>query len=63
MSYAVKVRKKGSKAFKFISSGGSMNSLRIHAVQFPTEEKASAFVSANSTSNPEYEFKVVPLED
>jgi hypothetical protein len=61
MTYAVKVRKIGEKTFKFVSSGGAINSLRVHAIQFSDEKKASGFVAENSSSNPEYEFKVVSL--
>lgn len=40
----IKVRPKGKKRFQFLTSGGGLNSLRIHAAIF-TPERAAQVVS------------------
>lgn len=54
----VKVRERGDKRFKFLTSRGSLNSLRVHAASFESAEKAQAFIDANAPDNPEFEFRV-----
>lgn len=59
--YAIKVRKRGTKAWWFLSGNGGMNRLRIHAVRFSDQLKAGVNLALIEAGNPEYEAKVVPL--
>lgn len=54
----IKVRKIGSKRWAFLSSGGGMNYLRIHALRFDDRAKAQAFIDSNAPNNPGYEWRV-----
>lgn len=58
--YHVKCRKKGSKRYAFISTGGSINHLRIHASVFASKAWAEDFVKLNAPDNPGWEFLVAP---
>lgn len=61
VTHHVKVREKGKKKWLFLATGGSANALRIHALEF-TKDGAEALVAENSEDNPEWEFKVVPID-
>lgn len=57
-SYCVKVRKLSSKKWKFFASGGGLNSLRIHAVEFKAKEAADETAAEiNKLHGSEYEAK------
>lgn len=58
---AIKVRKRGAKSWWFLSSGGAMNRLRIHAVRFADKHNAELQVVLLEASNPDYEAKVVSI--
>lgn len=58
--YMIKVRKRGTKAFWFLSSGeGTLNRLRVHAVRFSDKSRADSILHEIETGNLEYEGKVV----
>lgn len=57
--YLIKVRKRGTRAFWFLSSGGGMNRLRIHAVRLTDKDHADRVVAEIERDNPEHEAKVV----
>lgn len=59
--FGIKVRKRGTKAWWFLSSNGGMNRLRIHAVRFSDQLKAGVNQAVIEAGNPEYEAKVVLL--
>ncbi len=60
--FHVKVRKKGTKQFSFLSSGGTTNRLRVHALQFDTREKADTMVTHLRADNPDWEAVVRPVD-
>lgn len=57
--FMIKVRKRGTKTFAFLSSGGRINRLRIHACRYSDKSKAESAVKSIENDNPEYEAKVV----
>lgn len=59
MEYMIKVRKRGTKAYWFLSSNGGMNRLRIHAVRYSDKARADTELALLEAGNPEYEGKVV----
>lgn len=61
MTHAIKCREVGKKGWSFLSSGGHLNRLKIHASRFETAAKAQALIDANKDDNPGWEWKVVPL--
>jgi hypothetical protein len=61
-TFHVKVRKKDSKRWAFLSSGGGMNYLRIHAIEFSEESRALEAVNDIVTGNPEYEAKIQAVQ-
>lgn len=61
MSHAIKCRETGGKSWSFLSSGGGLNRLKIHAARFDSKDKAQAVIDANKDDNPDWEWKVVPL--
>lgn len=58
---AIKVRKRGAKSWWFLSSGGAMNRLRIHAVRFADKHNAQEQADAIMVNNLDYEAKVVSI--
>jgi len=54
----VKLRKRGTKAFWFLSGNTTTNRLRIHAVRFRNKPKAERIVAEIEKLNPEYEAKI-----
>lgn len=58
-THHVKAREKGKKRWTFLANGGT-NNLRVHAIQF-TETGANALIRDNAASNPDWEFKAVPI--
>lgn len=58
MSTYVKCRMKGQKAWRFLTSRGGLNRLRIHAATFKSKEAAQALIDENAADNPEWEWKV-----
>lgn len=59
--YAIKVRREGEKTFAFLSNGGSLNRLKIHAIRFQERETAQLLLDESAPSNPGTEWRVVPL--
>ncbi len=59
MEYMIKIRKRGTKAYRFLSSGGTMNRLRIHALRYHDKANADTELALIEAGNPEYEGKVV----
>lgn len=59
--YHVKVKKQGEKITRFLGSGGKVNRLRIHAVQFDSKERAQAVANEITTNNPEYSATVADV--
>jgi hypothetical protein len=60
--YAIKCRKKdggSGKNWKFVTGNGGVNSLRIHAAQLRSKEKAEKECDFMQQANDEWEFKVV----
>ncbi len=57
--WMIKVRKRGTKAFWFLSSGGRMNRLLIHATRFNDKGNADTALALIEAANPDYEGKVV----
>lgn len=57
MAVLIKVRKRGGKAWAFLSRHGT-NRLRIHAVTFETREKAQALIDANAPNNPDWDWRI-----
>lgn len=56
MAYHIKLRKVGGKSWRFLSSNGRINGLRVHAVIFSDEAKAQAVIDENAADNPEWEW-------
>lgn len=59
VEFMIKVRKKGGKAWFFLSSNGGMNRLLIHAIRYREWEAAQRQLAELERDNPEYEGKVV----
>lgn len=59
MEWMIKIRKRGTKVYWFLSSGGRMNRLRIHALRYSDEANANTELALIEAGNPEYEGKVV----
>jgi hypothetical protein len=59
MTYCVKTRETGKKHWKFVTSKGGVNRLRIHAAQFNDKSKADALaVDINDNNRGEWEARV-----
>jgi hypothetical protein len=59
MTYCVKVRKLSGKKWKFLSSNGGLNPLRIHAVEFTDKDRADKqSAEINALHGSEYQAKV-----
>lgn len=56
---AIKVRKRGSKRWDFLTPKGGVTHLRIHAAGFPTVAAAQAVVDASAADNPDWEWRAV----
>lgn len=59
--HAVKVLMAGKKRWVFLGSGGSVNPLRVHALQFKSEEEAQDAAQFVIDNNPGVQAKVVAL--
>ena len=57
----VKCRELGKKSWVFLSSKGTSR-LRVHAIRFASAERAQALIGDNAADNPEWEFKITPVE-
>jgi hypothetical protein len=55
MAFHIKLRKVGGKSWKFLTSNGGLNSLRVHAAIFSDEARAQQVVAEISADNPEWE--------
>lgn len=60
-THFVKVLPPGGKAWKFLASGGSVNGLRVHALQF-SQERATACAQEIKDENAGWDAKIVPIE-
>lgn len=54
----IKVRPKGKKRFQFLTSGGGLNSLRIHAAVFTPERAAQVAAEIRAEHGDLYELQV-----
>ena len=59
-THRIKVRRKGEKVWRFLTSSGDLNRLRVHAGQW-TSQMAQQWVAINAPLDPDCEFKVVPI--
>lgn len=59
-THYIKARKKGERAWYFITPKGGMIRLRVHASLF-TSEAADKVLEGIAKDNPEYDFKKVPI--
>ena len=59
--YFIKVRLRNTFRFKFLTSRGRANRLRIHAARF-TDEAAEKALAELRPLNPELEFRKVPVD-
>lgn len=59
-THHVKVRLRGEVGWKFLTPKGGTNRLRVHAAEM-TKAGAEALVLENTAGNPEWEFKVTPI--
>jgi hypothetical protein len=55
----IKVREVGATRWQFLSRDGTTK-LRVHALRFPSYDKAQALIEENVADNPEWEWKTVP---
>lgn len=60
-SFAVKCKRIGSCRFRFVGNGGRLSTLRIFALQFPSENDAWGYVNRLTPDNPGHEWKVTRL--
>lgn len=58
---AIKVRKKGTRAWYFLTPSGGRLRLRIHAALYRDKAAAQAVIDASAAANPDYEWKAVNI--
>jgi hypothetical protein len=59
MTAHVQCREVGKKTWRYLTSNGGLNRLRVHASRFDTAEKAQKLIDANKDDNPEWEWRVM----
>lgn len=62
MRYAIKVREIGKKKWRFLTTGGGITQLRIHAARWATREPCERLIAGNAPDNPDWEFKIVDMD-
>lgn len=59
--FAIRFRQKGRRSWRYLTSKGGGNRLRIHAARFDSREKAQAVIDESAAENADFEMEVCPI--